>query len=121
MGFAGFGGGPDVPSGSVASSAPAAPIAQSTSSNPPSIAQRAASFAKSVYRWAAEDGFAITETEVFQRRLEICQSNECGKYSAGTCKICGCNTDLKLRMPSENCPDNPPRWVAVTAVSEVKE
>lgn len=115
MGFAGFGGGPDVPSAPSGSIAPIAPIVPV---NPPSLAQRAASLAKSLYRWAVDDSFSITDAEVFQRRLQICQSNECGKYSAGTCKLCGCNTDLKLRMPSERCPDNPPRWVAVSEVRE---
>lgn len=94
MGFAGFGGGADSP-------------------NPPSFVQKAASLVRSLYRWATEDGFSLTADDVYRRRLDICQSNECGKYSGGTCGYCGCQTELKLKIPGERCPDSPPRWLPV--------
>lgn len=47
-------------------------------------------------------------------RFEICKI--CAHFTGRGCKVCGCNCNNrqtyfnKLAMPTEECPDKPPRW-----------
>ena len=72
-----------------------------------SMWDRVKSLSKSVGNWIAEDA-PITKTEVFNDRIEICKKCEYWAGNAfaktGKCKICGCSTQLKLRMATEKCP-----------------
>lgn len=36
------------------------------------------------------------------RRIEICKT--CENYNNGTCKLCGCNMNLKSRINAAHCP-----------------
>ena len=44
------------------------------------------------------------------RRLAICHA--CDKFDPkqGRCRLCGCFANLKARIASEHCPDEPPKW-----------
>ena len=75
-------------------------------------------YAEAVKKWASA-GFPVRDKDEVQRIYEICKA--CPHYdkSRQTCRLCGCkcNTNIfplmnKLRMATESCPDNPPRWTA---------
>ena len=54
------------------------------------------------------DDWMVSEN-VRKERLTTCKS--CPKLNKiGQCKICFCFVNLKTRLKSEQCPDNPPRW-----------
>jgi thiol-disulfide isomerase/thioredoxin len=44
--------------------------------------------------------------EVQRRRLEVCESNACGRYAAekGRCAECGCFVSAKAKLAGEECP-----------------
>lgn len=44
-------------------------------------------------------------------RLKIC--GQCEQWTGRTCKICGCSTSLKVRLPDEKCPLG--KWLAEPA------
>ena len=72
-----------------------------------SMWEKARSLSKSVTHWALE-GAPVAGSEMFNRRIEECKRCEhwAGESFANTgkCKICGCSTQLKLRMATEKCP-----------------
>lgn len=43
--------------------------------------------------------------EEAKRRITICHTNRCGKYSEkyGTCVVCGCFMPAKVRSPKSIC------------------
>lgn len=46
---------------------------------------------------------AVTlESDMSRRRLEICKT--CENWTGRTCKVCGCYTAMKVRLPAEACP-----------------
>lgn len=52
---------------------------------------------------------AVTpESEMSNRRLEVCRG--CENWTGMTCRVCGCLTALKVRLPSEACPIG--KWTA---------
>lgn len=66
---------------------------------------------------------AITGTggaseQVVAERQAICESCPKAIIAAGVlrrCSLCGCSTWAKIRNANEQCPDNPPRWLKVSA------
>ncbi len=53
----------------------------------------------------------LVSDEEFARRMSICES--CPHWTAEKrCKLCGCRQE-KLRLATESCPDNPPRWLSI--------
>ena len=58
------------------------------------------------------NGCRFSTAELVAHRQSIC--NACPHWQGGRCAICGCG-GIKLDFPAERCPDNPPRWGAVTA------
>jgi len=75
---------------------------------PPLVAQ-AGSLAKAVGRFVAS-GLQRVDDDAYRARLAICQS--CDQYDADQkrCRLCGCKTSIKLRMASEHCPLDDPKW-----------
>jgi tetratricopeptide (TPR) repeat protein len=47
-------------------------------------------------------GLKTVNSETYRRRLEICSS--CDHHTGLRCRICGCFTDAKARLPYEHCP-----------------
>tara|TARA_B100000287_G_scaffold156716_1_gene147838 strand:+ start:19762 stop:19947 length:186 start_codon:yes stop_codon:yes gene_type:complete len=45
-----------------------------------------------------------------KERLEICGNCEHLRESINQCKICGCYLPLKVLMPTQRCPLDPPKW-----------
>jgi rubrerythrin len=48
------------------------------------------------------------ESDMSRRRLEVCKT--CENWTGHTCKVCGCFTALKVRLPDEACPIG--KWAA---------
>ncbi len=44
--------------------------------------------------------------EVFDERLAICNTNECGNLFVGMCTACGCPVNKKTKSLDETCPAN---------------
>lgn len=44
--------------------------------------------------------------EIFDERLKICRSNECGKLELFVCGACGCPIKKKAKALTETCPVN---------------
>ena len=61
----------------------------------------ATSAAKSMAQFAAA-GFQTTTAEVQAARSEKCKG--CEHHEGIRCQMCGCFTDLKAKMPHEDCP-----------------
>lgn len=73
----------------------------------------------SVSKWQ-KAGRPMVSDEVFSLRQTACQAcpHNRGWKSIGVmwCALCRCSTaklSLKLRMPTEKCPDHPSRWPSV--------
>lgn len=75
----------------------------------PPLAEQAGNVLAAVGR-AVASGFAHVDEVEHERRLAIC--NACDRWDAkhGRCTLCGCYTEIKTRLATERCPDNPPRW-----------
>ena len=43
---------------------------------------------------------------LFDDRLKICESNECGMLKLGVCTACGCPVKAKTKVLNEECPEN---------------
>lgn len=73
----------------------------------PSLVSMAATFSKSMGKWAS-GGFQLATTEVYNARFEECKRCEFWDSKAlnggGRCKKCGCSTWAKLRLKTEKCP-----------------
>lgn len=82
----------------------------------PTIAQMARSFAHAAKAWAAS-GFKNVSQEVYEYRLDRCE-NGCpfwqgqSAFGYGKCGKCGCG-GLKLFAATTRCPLDPPRWNAI--------
>jgi hypothetical protein len=83
----------------------------------PNLIDKAKSLSKAAVNWAVNDKFQRVSDEVFQQRKAICIACPYWKPEAynnfGACGKCGCSVG-KLYMPHSKCPDNPPRWIAVS-------
>ena len=73
-------------------------------------------YTTAVARWAAA-GFPERSDEEVQQLFAICQ--QCEFFNGQLCRLCGCRCNIhgaaivnKLRMATESCPANPPRWTA---------
>jgi hypothetical protein len=55
----------------------------------------------------------FVSAEEADRRAAICAA--CEHWTGLKCKLCGCLTQPKTALATEQCPDNPPRWLRVTA------
>ena len=80
------------------------------STEPPTFAQRARSFAQAATDWVSS-GFKHVTHEQFEARKEICLKcpywNGEAAFGYGGCRKCGCS-GLKLFLPTQKCPDG--RW-----------
>jgi hypothetical protein len=52
----------------------------------------------------------LVPAEEFDRRLAICRGCEQFDPGPARCRICGCWTNQKLGLATEQCPLEPPRW-----------
>lgn len=86
---------------------------------PPSITDMARSFFSSAAKFVAA-GLPRTPLEQLQVRLDACKAcqywNPEGFGGTGSCRQCGCSTEVKLRMATSACPMG--YWQAVPAHSE---
>jgi hypothetical protein len=48
--------------------------------------------------------------ELHDARFSICKTCTRYKERLGVCSICGCALNLKLRVQSEHCPADQPKW-----------
>lgn len=74
---------------------------------PPTLLEKAGTALKAGARLIADGGRLSTE-ELRASRLAICAA--CPNMQGGVCSLCGCFLRVKVTMPLESCPDNPPRW-----------
>ncbi len=79
----------------------------------PSLFQQATNLAHavgSVVASAVRGEPVSVPQEEQDRRLAICHG--CDKYDPQQhrCRICGCFANLKARLASQHCPDDPPKW-----------
>lgn len=51
---------------------------------------------------------------VLAERKRLCVACPQFDEAAGRCRLCGCWTDQKLRLATERCPIEPPRWTTWT-------
>ena len=83
------------------------------STEPPTLAQRLASFSQAAVDWA-KNGFSNVTHEQFEARKAICLKCHYWKgemaFGYGGCGKCGCS-GLKLFLPTQKCPDG--RWGAI--------
>lgn len=90
---------------------------------------------RALINWG-KTGFSIVGLEVLERRENAClscpnlrnpaktlqkvmaskkSSDQIGKRVLnGVCRLCGCNATMKIRLPSENCPDRHPEKPGLT-------
>jgi len=91
-----------------------------------SLSARLGRYARAMKRWWDAGKPVRTDDEV-AALLDICR--RCEYYDArGKCALCDCPINIgenaafnKLRMATEQCPDNPPRWPAKVTVDESSE
>jgi hypothetical protein len=81
---------------------------------PPTRLQLIIQFARAMAQWVG-DGLKIVPSEVFSDRKLKCQAcpywgGDHGAFYLARCTKCGCS-GLKLHLPSEECPDEPKRWL----------
>lgn len=73
---------------------------------PPTVPEMAATFARSVKRWVS-NGMGTVDFEKFHARLQTCQAcdrwNGEAMFGLGRCGKCGCS-GVKLYMDTEKCP-----------------
>ena len=72
---------------------------------PASLAGMAASFTKSMVKFAAS-GFQTVDQEIHDARANVCA--DCKYANGNKCTLCGCFTDKKAWLPHEDCPIG--RW-----------
>lgn len=85
----------------------------------PSLLARAGTAAAAAGRAlsAAMGGAPVLAGEAAYRgRLEICGA--CEHWTGSACRLCGCATAAKLRLATERCPDDPPRWPAIGGAAD---
>ena len=79
-----------------------------TASVGPGYLQMAVSAAKALIRFVGT-GLKTVTTEISQERLRRCAA--CSYHTGLRCRVCGCFTHLKTRLPHEECPRG--EWPAV--------
>jgi len=68
--------------------------------------QRASTLASAPFK--VVQASVTPETDMSRRRLEMCRG--CENWTGNTCRVCGCFTALKVRLPAEACPIG--KWTA---------
>lgn len=61
-------------------------------------------FIKALFKFILKGKHVPFSTEI--KRRGVCK--DCEFRKEGICSLCGCNTNLKTKWSSEECPDN--RW-----------
>jgi len=74
--------------------------AGSTSASP-RLLKMAISVAKSMAKYVGS-GLATVTAEIYYRRVKTCAG--CEHHTGVRCRVCGCFTQIKARLPHENCP-----------------
>lgn len=59
-----------------------------------------------LYRWSGRP--VIAPYFIYRSREVRCK--RCPHYDGLFCSKCSCLANLKVRLASEQCPDDPPRW-----------
>jgi len=67
----------------------------------PGILRMALSAAKSLVNFAGS-GLKVVSRDIYLKRLEACGG--CANHTGVRCKLCGCFTSVKARLPHESCP-----------------
>jgi len=86
-------------------------------SKPVSFVTKVVNFATAAAQHVAAGAPACTDQQIAERHA-ICVA--CPHYQDEACGLCGCpivrekNYLSKLSWADQSCPDNPPRWKAVT-------
>lgn len=75
----------------------------------PSAVDMARGLARSLWDWAV-GGFGMADEAEVSRRLAICAGCPQWDAEARRCRICGCNTDAKVRLRTAHCPLPVPKW-----------
>ena len=67
-------------------------------------------FLKAIWRYLRrpKDVPRVVPDKVRVDRLYQC--SKCPHLDHGQCQLCTCAVQLKVLMPTESCPDKPPRW-----------
>lgn len=86
------------------------PSVQPTPANAmPPLAEQAWNLATAIGVFIAAPG--LVDSATYEARLAICDA--CEKRDEGRCSVCGCWLKWKARARVWQCPDEPPRWLAV--------
>ncbi len=75
--------------------------AQDQAGSGPSLLRMAFSAAKSMARYLGS-GLKTVSPQTLQRRLRTCAA--CEHHTGLRCRLCGCFTNVKARLPHEECP-----------------
>jgi hypothetical protein len=78
---------------------------QTTPPQMPSLVTRTSNLTKAMFRFVVE-GMPIESKPEATRRLEICETNECGYFDGSICRHtkCGCFSKIKTFFATEHCP-----------------
>lgn len=85
----------------VSGASPPAPAPPKEPARGPGLLRMAMSAVTSLARFVASGAKTVSPL-VHQRRLEVCAP--CEQHTGLRCRVCGCFTDLKARLPHERCP-----------------
>jgi len=71
----------------------------------PELPTRVKNFSKAIFKFVVS-GFPVATKAEAQRKLEICETNECGYFDGSICRHtkCGCFSKIKTFFETENCP-----------------
>jgi len=68
---------------------------------PAGILQMALSATQAMAKFLAS-GLKTVESDVYEARLDVC--GQCEHHTGVRCRLCGCFTSQKAKLPHENCP-----------------
>jgi len=99
--------------------------ARKTSATPPGTARQAWNYTKAVARWIAAGRPVRSDSRVQEIFETLCQPCEHFDAEHQSCRLCGCRVRKsgsafanKLRMATERCPMQPPKWVEEVSQQE---
>lgn len=81
---------------------------------PPGTLRKALNFSKALAAHA-QNGMRIADDATYETRLDACLV--CEHRYFDSCGKCGCPVDKKASWAEQQCPDDPPRWMALPVVS----